>query len=75
MGFDIKFDICSGIEYPKNLKDYALIIHCGACMIGRKQMMSRLKFAVDNGVAITNYGMTLSFLNGNLKRTLKPFNK
>ena len=42
-------------------------------MIGRKQMMSRLKFAVDNGVAVTNYGMVLSFLNGSLTRTLKPF--
>ena len=73
LGFDIKFDVCAGIEYPKNLKDYALIIHCGACMIGRKQMMSRLKYAVDNGVAITNYGMVLSFLNGSIKRTLKPF--
>ena len=73
LGFDIKFDVCAGIEYPQNLKDYALIIHCGACMIGRKQMMSRLKFAVDNGIAITNYGMVLSFLNGSLPRTLKPF--
>jgi [FeFe] hydrogenase H-cluster maturation GTPase HydF len=73
LGFDIKFDVCAGIEYPQNLKDYALIIHCGACMIGRKQMMSRLKFAVDKGVSITNYGMVLSFLNGNLERTLKPF--
>ena len=73
LGFDIKFDVCAGIEYPQNLNDYTLIIHCGACMIGRKQMMSRLKFAVDKGVAITNYGMVLSFLNGSLERTIKPF--
>lgn len=73
LGFDIKFDVCAGIEYPQNLQDYALIIHCGACMIGRKQMMTRLKFAVDKGVAITNYGMVLSFLNGSIERTLKPF--
>ena len=73
LGFEIKFDVCAGIEYPQNIKDYSLIIHCGACMINRKQMMTRLKFAVDNGVAITNYGMILSFLNGSLERTIKPF--
>jgi len=73
LGFDIKFDVCAGIEYPKNIKDYALIIHCGACMIGRKQMMSRLKFALENGVPVVNYGMVLSFLNNSLSRTTKPF--
>uniref|UniRef100_UPI0039B82231 [FeFe] hydrogenase H-cluster maturation GTPase HydF n=1 Tax=Candidatus Ruminimicrobium bovinum TaxID=3242779 RepID=UPI0039B82231 len=44
LGFDIKFDISSGIDYPKNLEQYSLIIHCGGCMINKKQMISRLNY-------------------------------
>lgn len=73
LGFDVKFDVCSGIDYPKNLKDYSLIVHCGGCMINRKQMISRQNHAVENNVPITNYGMLISFLNNSLDRVIKPF--
>ena len=73
LGFNIKFDICSGIDYPKNLKDYSLIIHCGGCMINRKQMISRQNHAIENNIPITNYGMIISFLNKTLDRVIKPF--
>ena len=73
LGFNINFDICSGIDYPTNLKDYSLIIHCGGCMINRKQMISRQNYAIDNNVPITNYGMIISFLNNTLERVTKLF--
>ncbi len=73
LGFNINFDVYSGIDYPKNLKDYSLIIHCGGCMINRKQMMSRQNHAVENKIPITNYGMILSFLNNTFDRVIKPF--
>lgn len=73
LGFDIKFDVCAGIDYPKNLKEYSLIIHCGGCMINRKQMISRQNFAIRNNIPITNYGMIISFLNKTLDRVIKPF--
>ena len=61
LGFDIKFDVSSGMDYPKNLGQYSLIIHCGGCMINKKQMISRLNYATQNNIPITNYGMVISF--------------
>ena len=75
LGFDVKFDISAGMDYPKDLKQYSLIIHCGGCMINKKQMISRLNCAVENNVPITNYGMIISFVNGTLERTIKIFIK
>jgi len=75
LGFDVKFDVSSGIDYPKNLKQYSLIIHCGGCMINKKQMISRLNYAIENDVPITNYGMTISFINNTLDRVIEPFIK
>ncbi|MDD5020523.1 MAG: [FeFe] hydrogenase H-cluster maturation GTPase HydF [Endomicrobiaceae bacterium] len=73
LGFDVHFDVTAGHEYPKNIKDYALVIHCGGCMINKKQMISRMNYAVDNEVPITNYGIVLSFVNGVLERVIEPF--
>jgi len=75
LGFDIKFDVSAGIDYPKNLEQYSLIIHCGGCMINRKQMISRLNYAVEKKVPITNYGMVISFVNNTLDRVIEPFVK
>jgi len=70
-----KLDIttCAGHDYPKNLKDYKLIIHCGACMIARKEMLSRIERAMEAKVPITNYGVAISYVKGVLPRVLKPF--
>lgn len=73
LGFNINFDISSGIDYPNNLQDYSLIIHCGGCMINKKQMLSRQTYAIKNNIPITNYGMIISFLNNSLERVTKPF--
>ena len=75
LGFELKFDVSSGIDYPKNLEDYSLIIHCGGCMINKKQMISRLNYAVDKNIPITNYGMVISFVNNTLDRVIQPFIK
>ncbi len=73
LGFDVHFDVTAGHEYPKNIKDYALVIHCGGCMINKKQMVSRMNYAVENNVPVTNYGIVLSFVNGVLERVIEPF--
>ncbi|MCR4662879.1 MAG: [FeFe] hydrogenase H-cluster maturation GTPase HydF [Endomicrobiaceae bacterium] len=75
LGFDIKFDVSAGIDYPKNLEQYSLIIHCGGCMINKKQMISRLNYATNKNIPITNYGMVISFVNNTLDRVIEPFIK
>ncbi len=72
-GVDLEIDVCSGRDYPENLEDYKLIIHCGACMLTRKEKLVRLQKAKQAGVAITNYGVAISFLQGVLERVLTPF--
>ena len=75
LGFSIDFDICSGTDYPKNINQYSLVIHCGGCMINKKQMISRLNYAIEKNVPITNYGMVIAFINNTLDRVIKPFIK
>jgi [FeFe] hydrogenase H-cluster maturation GTPase HydF len=73
VGFDIVVDVCSGKDYPEDLGDYKLIIHCGSCMLTRRQMLARIQRAKEAGVAITNYGLCIAFLYGILERVLSPF--
>ena len=72
-GKNITADICSGRDYPDNLADYRLVIHCGGCMITRREMLIRIQKAKEAGVGITNYGIIISFLQGVLERVLSPF--
>jgi len=72
-GVDLQIDVACGRDYPANLGDYKLVIHCGACMLTRKEKLVRLQKAKDAGVAITNYGIAISMLQGVLKRVLTPF--
>lgn len=74
-GFPIHFDVCSGKDFPdvENLTDYTLIIHCGGCMHNRRLMLSRIQHAREKGVAITNYGLAISFVQGVIERVLSPF--
>lgn len=73
LGFDVQIDISAGRDYPANLDQYKLIVHCGACMLTRREMLSRLRKAQEAGVGITNYGVAISFLQGVIKRSLAPF--
>ncbi len=58
---DFKFDVFSGHDFPKNLTDYKLIIHCGGCMINRAEFMSRIFYAKKYNIPITNYGVVISY--------------
>ena len=73
LGVDLVFDVCSGRDYPRNLKDYKLIIHCGACMLTRGEMLSRLYQAKQNKVPVSNYGLVISVVQGVIQRVLSPF--
>lgn len=73
VGGDLEFDHVSGREYPDNLTDYDLILHCGGCMLNKKEIISRLKEADKLGVPVINYGMAIAQLHGILDRALKPF--
>jgi len=73
VGGDLQIDVYAGKDYPENLKEYKLVIHCGACVLNRREMLTRIQKAKEAGVAITNYGICISFLQGVLKRTLSPF--
>jgi [FeFe] hydrogenase H-cluster maturation GTPase HydF len=73
VGGDLQIDTSAGRDYPDNLKKYKLILHCGACMMNRREMITRLRKAQEAGVPVTNYGVAISFLQGVIKRSLAPF--
>lgn len=66
---DFEFSFCSGTEFPEDLSEYKLIIHCGGCMLNDKEMKSRLNNAKSQNIPITNYGTMIAHINGILKRT------
>ncbi len=72
-GGELIFDWSSGIELPGDLEQYNLIVHCGACMINRKEMLHRIMQAAGAGVPIVNYGVLIAHVHGILRRTLSPF--
>lgn len=74
-GATLETTTCAGLAFPKNLTDYALILHCGGCMFTRKQLMSRIIEAQNAGVPITNYGVAIAQLNGILDRVTEIFPK
>ena len=69
----LTFDFTSGNDFPENLSKYALIVHCGGCMLNEKAMQHRIATAVANGIPIVNYGLAIAHMNGILERSLQPF--
>ena len=67
-----EFCFTSGTEFPDDLSEYKLVIHCGACMLNEKEMVYRNKAAKEQGVPMTNYGIAIAYMNGILKRTIEP---
>lgn len=63
-GETMQIDLVSGADFPENLDDYDLIIHCGACMFNKKHVLSRIHRVQESGTAITNYGVALAKLAG-----------
>ena len=72
-GKNPEFIFTSGTEFPLNLSPYKMIIHCRACMLNEREMQYRIKCAVDQNIPFTNYGITIAYINGILKRTVEPF--
>jgi len=70
---ELKIDIAHGLDFPQNITDYKLIIHCGGCMLTRKSMQVRLKQARLMDIPIVNYGILISYLHGAIPRALEPF--
>lgn len=70
---DLEIHNVNGFDYPENLRDYKLIVHCGGCMITRKMMQQRIKQAKFSGVPIVNYGVAISYMHGAVPRALQPF--
>ncbi|BDY05974.1 [FeFe] hydrogenase H-cluster maturation GTPase HydF [Ferrimonas sp. YFM] len=71
-GKSLQFDVVSGHDFPDNLEEYALVIHCGACMFNRTEMLRRVRECQRRGVPITNYGVAISKLQGVLPRVIAP---
>ena len=72
-GRQLKVETCSGTAFPEDLSPYALILHCGGCMLNEREVRYRMKCAADQNVPITNYGITIAYMQGILKRSLEIF--
>ena len=72
-GKELSFSFTSGTEFPDDLSDYALVVHCGGCMLNDREMRYRMKCAVDQGIPFTNYGTLIAHMNGILRRSLSLF--
>ncbi len=73
LGANLDIEVYAGRDYPDSMQDFKLVIHCGGCMLNRRETLSRLQAARRAGVPITNYGMAISYVQGVLKRVLTPF--
>ncbi|MDD3419633.1 MAG: [FeFe] hydrogenase H-cluster maturation GTPase HydF [Candidatus Gastranaerophilales bacterium] len=72
-GGKLDFTHYSGHDFPQDIKDYKLIVHCGACMTNRREILSRIMKAKQNNVPITNYGLAIAYALGIFDRALEPF--
>ena len=70
---DLQMEFTSGGAFPKDVSQYDLIIHCGACMLTRREVLRRIECAVVQGTPIVNYGVLIAALHGILERAISPF--
>jgi len=73
LGHTLHFSFCSGVDFPEDIVRYSLVLHCGGCMLNRREMRRRLRMATTAGVPVSNYGMAISWAQGVLERVLRPF--
>jgi [FeFe] hydrogenase H-cluster maturation GTPase HydF len=73
VGENLKIELSSGTGFPEDLSKYKLIIHCGGCMLNEKEVVYRMKCAIDQGVPFTNYGTAIAYMKGILKRSIELF--
>jgi [FeFe] hydrogenase H-cluster maturation GTPase HydF len=75
-GKELHYQVVAGLDsIPGKMTDYAIVIQCGGCMITRRQLINRLKPAVDAGIPVTNYGMAIAYIHGIFHRAVAPFVK
>ena len=72
-GKKLIFETSSGGGFPEDLSKYSLIVHCGGCTLGKKEMAFRLAEAKDQNIPIVNYGILIAYMQGILKRSVEPF--
>ena len=73
-GKKLEYEVVAGLsKLPRDIRDYAMVIQCGGCVITRKQIINRLKPAVDAGIPVTNYGMAIAWVHGIYNRAVAPF--
>ncbi|MBQ9898343.1 MAG: [Ruminococcus sp.] len=70
-GKELKIELSAGRSFPEELSGYALVIHCGGCMLGERELTYRRKSAEDQGVPFTNYGIAIAMMNGILERSIR----
>ncbi len=72
-GKSVEFEFTSGKGFPDDLSPYAIVVHCGGCMITEKEVMSRMEKAKEQNIPFTNYGILISYMNGILKKSIEVF--
>lgn len=70
---ELNFEFTSGIEFPEDLSQYRLVVHCGGCMLNEREMKYRLQCSDDQNIPITNYGILIAYMQGILDRCISPF--
>ena len=69
-GKDLIIETASGTGFPEDLAPYALVIHCGGCMLNEREVLRRMRFAKTQGVPVTNYGISIAQMKGILERSI-----
>ncbi len=72
-GKQLQYQFTSGTEFPDDLSRYKLVIHCGGCMLNEREMKYRQKYAADQNIPFTNYGIAMAYMQGILKRSIAMF--
>ncbi|MBO4526153.1 MAG: [Victivallales bacterium] len=73
-GKDVQFEFTSGTGFPDDLSRYAVVVHCGGCMLTEREMHYRAKCADDQNIPFTNYGIAIAHMTGILQRSIAPLN-
>jgi predicted GTPase len=72
-GRKLTIETSSGTGFPEDLTPFALVIHCGGCMLNEREMKSRIRHSIGSDVPITNYGIAIAHMHGILARSIEPF--
>lgn len=72
-GAEPEFVFTSGREFPDDVSEYKMVVHCGGCMLNEREIRYRLRSCADRGIPVTNYGILIAYMNGILRRTVEPF--